>query len=362
MKKIKKIILTAVLGIAAVTAIYLLYVFVSYKRLPDNIVIDVEEPATGTASNAYYMLKKNTDYTAFTYNIGFGAYTPDFSFFMDGGKSSWAKSRESVTAAVGGAAEYAYNQQPDFALIQEMDIDGTRSWHVNEFEVFSKKFNDYYKAFAQNYDSAFLMYPLTQPHGKNKSGIALYSKYKIESALRRSFPISTSFTKFLDLDRCYSISAVPVENEKKLIIINLHMSAYGHSDEVRTAQIKKLFNDMEKEYKKGNYVLCGGDFNHNLKAQEGAVGDFETYTHPFPRSSLPEGFYFAMDRLGEDEKSALRNTSRDSGRPFIEGESETVTLDGFIFSENIEMIKYENLNTGFSFSDHEPVKAVFELK
>ena len=43
-----------------------------------------------------------TEYTALTYNIGFGAYTPDFSFFMDGGESSWAKSKESVLDTVQG--------------------------------------------------------------------------------------------------------------------------------------------------------------------------------------------------------------------------------------------------------------------
>lgn len=41
-------------------------------------------------------LQQKKEYSALTYNIGFGAYTPDFSFFMDGGKFSWAKSKDSV--------------------------------------------------------------------------------------------------------------------------------------------------------------------------------------------------------------------------------------------------------------------------
>lgn len=91
--------------------------------------------------------------------------------------------------------------------------------------------------FAQNYDSAFLFYPFTQPHGKSKAGLALFSKYPITGSLRRSFPISTSFTKFFDLDRCYSISRVPVDNGKELVIFELHMSAYGNSDAIREGQI-----------------------------------------------------------------------------------------------------------------------------
>ena len=40
----------------------------------------------------------------------------------------------------------------------------------------------------------------------------------------------------------------------------------------------------------------------------------------------------------------------------------TVTLDGFIISDNIECLSYENVNTGYSYSDHDPVKVEFVLK
>ena len=53
----------------------------------------------------------------------------------------------------------------------------------------------------------------------------------------------SSFSKFLDLDRCYSISRIPVENGKELVIFAQHMSAYGNSDAIREAQISKLCGD-----------------------------------------------------------------------------------------------------------------------
>ena len=40
----------------------------------------------------------------------------------------------------------------------------------------------------------------------------------------------------------------------------------------------------------------------------------------------------------------------------------TVTLDGFILSDNMECISYENINTGYSYSDHDPVYMKFKLK
>ena len=77
---------------------------------------------------------------------------------MDGGKSSWAKSKDSVLDTVQGAGDLAASLNPDFAMIEEIDLDSTRSYHVNEYDILRNCFpNDYY-VFAQNYDSAFLFY------------------------------------------------------------------------------------------------------------------------------------------------------------------------------------------------------------
>ena len=40
----------------------------------------------------------------------------------------------------------------------------------------------------------------------------------------------------------------------------------------------------------------------------------------------------------------------------------TVTLDGFIISDNLECLSYENINSGYSYSDHDPVYLKFKLK
>lgn len=280
-------------------------------------------------------LTVGTEYTALTYNIGFGAYTPDFSFFMDGGKSSWAKNKESVQDTVQGAGELVASLRPDFAMIEEIDLDSTRSYHVDEYALLKACFPEDYAVFAQNYDSAFLFYPLNQPHGSSKSGIGLFSGYPVTEALRRSFPISTSWKKFLDLDRCYRISRVPEENGKELVIFALHMSAYGNSDEIRKAQITMLCEDVEKEYAAGNYVLCGGDFNHDLKASEENTEECEAGVYPFPRSMLPDHIAFAMDQLSDQEKEVLWDSARNADMEYVPGETYTVTLDGFLISDNI---------------------------
>lgn len=375
-KKVIKITGIILLALVIVLAAYIIYLYASYHRIPDNQELQVEEISQNTEAGNELTTEKN--YSALTYNIGFGAYTPDFSFFMDGGKSSWAKSKDSVKETIKGAGELVASKDPDFALVQEIDLDATRSYHVNEYSILKENIPAYNCVFAQNYDSAFLFYPFTQPHGKSKAGLALFSKYLITGSLRRSFPISTSFTKFFDLDRCYSISRVPVDNGKELVIFELHMSAYGNSDAIREGQIRMLSEDMQKEYEAGNYVICGGDFNHDLKAADtqskasdasnntqtdsGDSAEPESWAYPFPRSELPEHFSFCLDQLSEDEKNNLWNSARNADMEYVPGETYTVTLDGFIISDNVECTKYENVNTGYSYSDHDPVYMEFQLK
>ena len=360
MKIAKKVLKTigVLLGFIVVIVLgYIIYLYASYHRIEDNKSLSVE-----SHTETKQTLTTGKQYSAITYNIGFGAYTPDFSFFMDGGKSSWAKSKKSVLKTVKNAGNLTKSYDPDFALIEEVDLNSTRSYHVNEYSILKKCLKNYDTVFAQNYDSAFLFYPFTQPHGKSRSGLALFSRYPVTDSLRRRFPVSTSFSKFFDLDRCYSISRVPVDNGKELVIFELHMSAYGNSDAIREGQISMLSEDMQKEYEAGNYVLCGGDFNHDLKAAEDDSTDKESWAYPFPREELPEHFAFSIDHLTAQEKNDLWDSARNADMEYVPGVTYTVTLDGFIISDNIECVSYEDINTGYSYSDHDPVYLKFRLK
>lgn len=70
--------------------------------------------------------------------------------------------------------------------------------------------------------------------------------------------------KLLDLDRCYSLSRLPVEDGRELCLYNLHLSAYTSDGAIATEQLKLLCADMAAEYQRGNYVIAGGDFNKDV--------------------------------------------------------------------------------------------------
>ena len=349
-------ILAAVIAVLFVVVLaYLLYVICSYERLPDKLDCNIDR----TECEGKAELGK--EYTIVTQNIGFGAYTPEFTFFMDGGEESRAESLESVLDCIGKAGDRIESLSPDFLLFQEVDLDSTRSFHTDQYALLRERFGAYCSTYAQNYDSAYLMYPIFEPHGASKSSLATFSNINITSSMRRSLPISTSFSKFLDLDRCYSVSRIEVEGGKELLLYNVHSSAYGGNDEIRHAQMTMLLADMESEYKKGNYIVCGGDFNHDFTGS--SVFDLNGYNEehgwaqPFPEEYIPNSFSRCIDY--KDGK--LVPTCRNCDIPYQEGNFALI-VDGFIVSDNVECVEVENIDTDFEYSDHAPVRMVFKLK
>lgn len=355
LKKILKVILIALLVIVLIAVGYVGYVLISYSRIDDNVTLDVK-----TGENSLNV-QTGTTYTVVTQNLGFGAYTPEFTFFMDGGKESWARSKEGVIECITEGANKAKEFTPDFIFFQEVDTDSTRSYHVDQREILCDNFGGYSSAFAVNYHSAFLPYPILKPHGASNSGIITFSKFDITSSLRRSLPISESLSKFLDLDRCYSVSRVPVEGGKELVLYNVHLSAYGGSAEIADSQMQMLFDDMEAEYLKGNYCVCGGDFNHDFtgSSEPDLNGGEDTgmgWTEPFPNKLLPSVISRAINYDGGE----LLPTCRNCDIPYVEG-NWTVIVDGFLISENVTVESVVNVQTGFSYSDHSPVVMKFKL-
>ena len=353
MKKGLKIFLSVLLSIIVIIAGYIAYVFISYHRIEDNLSLEAENKGTAASEVA-----TGTSYSIITYNIGFCAYTPEFSFFMDGGESSWAESEDSVIKDADDIGNFLKGKDTDFYFLQEVDTDGTRSYHVNEYQRIMDITGDGSYIFAQNFDSPFLFWPVYQPHGSNQSGIVTYSFAEPDSSIRRSLPVSESVTRIVDLDRCYSITKIPTDNGRYLCLYNLHLSAYGTDASVREGQTSMLFSDMAEDYAAGNYVIVGGDFNHDLRDED--TSEFPAWAQSFPVEDLPEGFTLAFN-VCEGECDLTSNSCRDTEYAYDPGTTFTVLLDGFIVSDNVTVDNYENLGLDYIYSDHNPVYMEFTL-
>ncbi len=355
-KRSKIILITALALVGAIllTAVsYLLYVICSYYRVEDALALEI----SGAADSA---VPTGKSLSLVTYNVGFGAYSDDYSFFMDGGEYSRAYSEEAVLSNINGSLAAIRAADPDFVLLQEVDRDGDRSHHVDQTALFANGLAGYDYIFAQNYDSPYFFYPIHRPIGANLSGMMSFSRYRMESAHRRSLPIEESLYKYLDLDRAFTVSVIPAENGKNLVLYNVHLSAYTSDGTIADEQLRMLSADMKEQYEKGNYVIAAGDFNKDLLGDSskyfsrGGEGEF-TWAKPLDTSLLPDGFVCHSGTNAPTCRNA-DSAYRSDGTDFV------LSVDGIIVSPNVEMVSCETVENGFLYSDHHPVKAEFILK
>ncbi len=360
MAKPMKIILKTALAILLVLIIilgsYVAYLFIDYDRIEDNLALDI-------ADNTSALTPVDKELKMLSYNIGFCAYTQDFSFFMDGGSESRAKSEQSVNDVLDGIDKLLQQENADIVLLEEVDENADRSHHVDQRAFFTKNSNDCDAVFATNFDSAYLFYPFTKPHGKSLSGLLTLSKFDIRSSTRRSLPVEDSVMKIVDLDRCYSVSTLPTDNGKELILYTVHLSAYTSDGTIATKQLEMLVYDMKAQYDKGNYVICGGDFNKDLLLDSGAIfgvsGEEYTWAQAFPTDMLSGTGLSLVAPIDESNPVA---TCRNTDEVYKEEGQFNVTLDGFIVSDNVEVSESSVIDTKFMYSDHNPVYMNFTLK
>ena len=358
---------------------YVGYVYFSYSRIGDK-KLDIDSKVTKTS------LSTSEEYKALSYNIGFGAYSQDFTFFMDEGYDEngektcghygKAKSKEEVEFNINGAIKAVKDENPDFICLQEVDTNSDRSHHINQDELFTKNFEEYDHTHCVNFNSAFFPVPLYDMHGASKSGMTTYSKVKINQANRVEYTISDSFSKFFDLDRCFSYHVMDVENGKKFYLVNSHMSAYDEGGVIRAKQLKQLNDFLESV--KGEYVVICGDYNHDLLTFN---PDYSYNKENRPYNATLRNPDWLNDFFNDKGESPLIDgykvvcsdnspSCRNNDIEWIQDKTFVCTVDGFIISENIEVVEHHTILTkdgnkhldGFAYSDHEPTEMTFRLK
>lgn len=366
MKWAKRLLLAGAVVLGAAVLLvggYVGYMQLEYDRIPDGQPLEI----TGQANE---LLHAGKEYTALTYNIGFGAYGPEYSFFMDSGvmadgtavqgRHGKARSREEVQANTAGAMEQLAAGD-DLVLVQEVDQNADRSYHVDQAAQITGAMEGYAGTFACNFHSAYIAYPFHDPHGANTAGMLTFSRFPVEEAVRRSYPVDESFfVKFTDLDRCFALLRIPAENGRELVLINSHMSAYDEGGAVRARQLEMLCGVLEREYAAGNYVIVGGDFNHALGPAAAnafpSQQQFPGWVHTLENSDLPSGFSIVTAK-----NETQVPTCRAAEIPWQPGVNYTTNVDGFIVSANVQA-QAENIDTHFAYSDHNPVRLRFVLK
>lgn len=287
-----------------------------------------------------------------SFNTGYGALGKDADFFMDGGKSVNPDSKKQVEGNMIGIEEILKECDADLLLLQEVDIDSDRSYHLNQWLQYEYDLKDYETRYAASYVCRYVPYPLKDMIGEVNSGVATYSRYGIASATRYSLPCPFSWpTRIAQTKRCMLVTRFAIENKEdvELVVINVHLEAYDDGEGKR-AQTKQILDYIQSEYDKGNYVVVGGDFNQifpktDKEYPQKATSEWE----PGKLDALPDDWQYAYD--------SSTPTCRLLNQPYNEASSLTqyYVIDGFLLSPNIHVDEVETLDEGFMYSDHNPV-------
>jgi endonuclease/exonuclease/phosphatase family metal-dependent hydrolase len=293
----------------------------------------------------------------------------DTGYMEDGtitkGEYSKAITKEHTLSNTNGCIDIIKHLNSDFYTLQEVDTKSTRSYNINQKKMIIESLPNYTNTYSINFHSAYLAYPIYDMHGVANAGILTMSKYNMDYSKRYELPIDDSFVdKFFDLDRCINVSRYKINNsEKHLTIISVHLSAYDEFGVIRKEQMKLLKEIMQDEYNNGNYVIIGGDFNHDL-VEGGSNFPTKQLKPDWIQSLTQEEFGNNFNIVCDNTKPSCRNADI----PYEEGVTYTTVIDGFIISDNIEIVSIENISsindedTNFLYSDHNPVKMHFKLK
>ena len=344
MKKILKRIGFGFLGI-----VFLLLLFAGYVLVNEYNPEEVEYLEITPGARAENVSVGQT-LNIVSWNTGYAGLDRDVDFFMDGGTGVRATSKETVENNLHGILSALVNLQPDICFLQEVDLDSTRSYYINQADYYRHGLS-MNQAYGCNYRCAYVPYPMP-PLGKVESGIVTYTNLNVTEASRESLPISFSWpVSVCNLKRGLLIERVPVEGtDRELVLVNLHLEAYD-SGEGKVAQTKKLMSLLSLEYNKGNYVIAGGDFNQTFEGAdvfpklEGNLWQAGSLYN----SDLANGLRFVFD--------ASSPSCRSLDKPYT-GDRENhqfYLIDGFILSDNVKVNLVETVDLNFVFSDHNPV-------
>jgi endonuclease/exonuclease/phosphatase family metal-dependent hydrolase len=349
MKKLLKVIfyifVIAILGFCGL----IIYAMISdYKPKEKEIVYQ---------SDKADKLKDSMRISILTWNIGYCGLDKEMDFFYDGGEKVFTTKPKCIENLAKITKFIKQNDSVDFIFIQEIDKGSKRSYYINEYDSLSNSMKDFSPYFGKNYDVFFVPVPPKSPMGKVLSGIAILSKFRPSESIRYAFPGEYGFPKQLFmLDRCFLANRYTLKNGKELVIINTHNEAFDPG-EIRKAQMAYLKNFLLSEYKKGNYLIVGGDWNQCPPA----------FKAEFPANKLDtiDKMDIPVDFLPSEWKWLFDNktpTNRRVVTKYDPATTLTTVIDFFLVSPNIEAVSVKGIQLNFENTDHNPVIVQLKLK
>jgi len=296
-----------------------------------------------------------------TWNIGYGGLGAESNFSFDQGRmlfsgGAMVRPPEALSDKNHeGIFNFVRSTSADFFLFQEVDVEAKRSYGVNQFQHISDTLSRYAAAFSTNFQVKRVPLPVLEPwkvYGQVQSGLGSWSRFQPVESTRYQLPGEFAWPmRIFQLDRCAAMFRFKVKNGKELVVFNIHNSAHDREGELKRQEMAFLRELFLEEYKKGNYVVAGGDWN-----QCPPFFKFDTFmpgkTQGYRQLNIEDGF------LPDDWRwvyDPLTPSNRKAKYTYQPGETFVTIIDFFLISPNIQALGIKTLNQDFKYSDHQPV-------
>ena len=179
--------------------------------------------------------------------------------------------------------------------------------------------------------------------GKVESGLLSLTRHTPARVDRYSFPGNYSWPmRLFMLDRCFLVQRHPLSDGHELLIINTHNSAYDDGS-LRRQQMSYLRDFLLNEYRKGNYLIVGGDWNQTPFGFNPELPShrFDTMNLTYVEKDFPApGWNWAFD--------PDLPTNRRVAVPYDKATSLTTVIDCFLLSPNIGIEEVETIDLIFN--------------
>ncbi|MFA8450284.1 MAG: endonuclease/exonuclease/phosphatase family protein [Bacteroidales bacterium] len=297
-----------------------------------------------------------------SWNLGYAGLGSEMDFFYEGGEQvrpSYFFFNKYILGIKETLDSLANKDNPDFIFLQEIDRESHRSYFFNQVKEVNKALPQYSYSFATNYKVRFVPLPVSDPMGRVWAGMMSLYKYKPNSSIRVKYPQIQPWPKKLAmLSRCFIENRFPLPSGKDLVLFNTHNTYFNNDSVLRFQELKILRDRMFAEYKKGNYVVAGGDWNQNPI-------NFQPEEYPMVNNYIKTEMYMPNDYFPKTwhiQYDGKIPTARFNDKPYKKGESNVTFIDFFVCSPNIEILQTQTYDLDFKYSDHNPVGIRLRLK
>lgn len=347
LRKALSIILITVLFVLLATIGFIVYLTInSYHPSEKQILFTQQKNVVLTDTSTLKLL---------SWNICYGGFNNEMDFLFNNGKRIKSSKADVQVNLEGISAFLADKSGFDVIMLQEVDSNSRRSYFVNEYQLICKSLPDYHLDYCKDHVVAFYPFPVYNPLGRISSGLQNLSRIKPNQSYRITLPNLYKWPHSLLMPSgALLVNRHQLNNNKELIIININIDDKNEESYIE-GQMKFIRDFLINEYKKGNYVIAGGDWGQR---PPGITTDFHfNNTDSTQIPAIPNDFLPGWQWIADIHAPTMRMLDK----PYNPDKSLTFITDFFVISPNIEKLDNYTIHLDFKHSPHNPVAIKVKL-